>query len=376
MMRKTTYSIVSTLVLGFDSNMVRWMVRHKLLFAATALVGLFAACDRDEFAKKSPFPHATHASAGLECSMCHEAVDEGQMGYPSPEICAGCHEFTTDDPVGEICAKCHKLDDAFAEQTAFIQHRLVPDFKCPVPGSFADVHFDHTPYVDDEEQCLVCHAEVEDEEVAEVFLPTMDQVLAFFASSGGEEPSCSTCHLELSADSPPKSHTLGNWTKEHGTVADFEGTETCGYCHGENTCTTCHEVTQPQSHTALFRIKTHGLEAQWGRERCATCHRDDFCQSCHREVEPRSHRGGWSGPMNNHCVNCHVEDGENSNCFACHEQGMVDQTHVLSAPAPVSPFHVAGAACLICHDPVSGVIQPRLRHPLVEEEQCGLCHRF
>ena len=297
--------------------MDRKLIRYTWIVAAGVLAVGMMACDPEEFDANSPFPHVVHFENELECSMCHEASGE-EIGFPVIEDCVSCHDFDPEEGVGKICAECHTVDDSFAEMAEPIHHRGRPGYEAPVPESYADVIFNHEENVEDEEQCLVCHAKMKSEELTAIFLPSMDDSIAFFTDNGNPEPPCSACHEKLARDVKPPSHVRGNWLPEHGLVEAFEGTDTCYYCHTKDSCTTCHEQMQPQNHTALFRLQTHGFEAQWSRETCVTCHREDFCQRCHQEVRPRSHTAGWGGTVNRHCDNCHVEDGEQSSCFTCH----------------------------------------------------------
>jgi len=95
----------------------------------------------------------------------------------------------------------------------------------------------------------------------------------------------------------------------------------CASCHkgtdpqDGNRCDTCHMVMKPRDHTAGFRDRVHGRQAQVDPTRCTTCHRAERCESCHREV-PKSHFP----------LNAWVEKGvhasrgrmELSSCMTCH----------------------------------------------------------
>ncbi len=349
------------------------------LVLAVLLGVVLTGCDEKDLSFESPFPHVTHFEMGIECSQCHEP-DGMEISFPSPASCTGCHDLAEDGTVGAICSACHTVNDEFRESEKAIRHRAVEQFGAPLPVAYEETVFNHEPFLEDQTQCLSCHARVEEEELKEVFMPDMDLALAFYAESGQPEPPCSTCHSMYDIDTEPTSHKAPAWMREHGLTIEFEGKDQCSYCHEENMCTTCHEQMMPQNHTALFRLQTHGLEAEWGRESCSTCHRVDFCTSCHNQVRPRSHNAGWTGPMNNHCMDCHTETGERSSCYACHDPGVAETGHVANAAMPTdpryAPAHFPGSPCMICHDPVSGTTGPRLRHPVTEEDQCGVCHRF
>lgn len=352
--------------------------RSEAVSVAIALV--FTACQTDEFQFKSPFPHAAHTKQGIECALCHRP-DSVVMSYPSPQTCSFCHTLTDkNDIAARVCKHCHQLNETFAASTQWIQHRHVEKIGLPVPESFRDVQFEHGKFANSDPECLACHAVKRGNTITAVRLPAMNQAMQFFVQHGQGTPNCSVCHTQQDDTVEPESHQSGNWLREHGQVIRFEGNETCTYCHTENACTTCHEQMKPQSHTALFRTQTHGLEAEWGRETCMTCHRIDFCQACHSEVTPRSHTAGFGSPMNNHCIHCHVERGENSRCYACHDLGQTDAIHATEAPYPSNPVfipvHVHGAPCIDCHLPSGIGLGPPVKHPLVLEENCTICHTF
>ncbi len=305
------------------------------------------------------------------------------MTFPSTRTCTYCHEISARKHPGSLCAECHNVDAAFAQSTAPIHHRALEIFDAPRPASFEDVHFKHAVHVSKPEDCLVCHGEFKRKNLKSIKLPTMPEAMAFFEKPGREVQPCSTCHLRYDQDLAPATHESSTWIREHGLSSEFEGTQYCQYCHGENTCTACHEVMKPRSHTALFRLETHGLEAEWGRERCMTCHQVDFCRSCHSEVQPRSHAAGFGPPTNNHCFSCHVERDERANCYACHDQSLADTIHTTSAPMPDDPIfaevHVSstpGSLCIDCHGPSGAGLFPPVRHPILDETSCTLCHRF
>jgi len=124
---------------------------------------------------------------------------------------------------------------------------------------------------------------------------------------------------EMIMTNKPLDHTAF-FRRSHAQAAR-ENTAMCASCHkgtdpqDGNRCDTCHMVMKPRDHTAGFRDRVHGRQAQVDPTRCTTCHRAERCESCHREV-PKSHFP----------LNAWVEKGvhasrgrmELSSCMTCH----------------------------------------------------------
>jgi hypothetical protein len=126
----------------------------------------------------------------------------------------------------------------------------------------------------------------------------------------------------------PKDHG-GSWLRRHTVLPENDGefgTEerSCALCHGSPSCSRCHRTQAPRSHTAMWRIRTHGAAASFNPEACSTCHRAASCMQCHRRTAPLNHRGSWrtlhgfaAGSFSdNNCFVCH----RRSDCALCHHQ--------------------------------------------------------
>lgn len=124
----------------------------------------------------------------------------------------------------------------------------------------------------------------------------------------------------------PKDHG-GSWLRRHTTLPENDGElgaekRACASCHGAPTCTHCHRTQPPRSHTALWRVRTHGAAASFDPNACSTCHRAASCIQCHRRTPPLNHRGAWrqnhgfaaGGVAGNNCFVCH----RRSDCTICH----------------------------------------------------------
>jgi hypothetical protein len=123
--------------------------------------------------------------------------------------------------------------------------------------------------------------------------------------------------------SKPDDHNT-SWNVLHGKRAGADPNE-CYSCHVEKAeCITCHEDTQPRSHTLTWSNKTHGLQARWSRDSCKTCHTEDSCISCHDSTEPKSH--DVPSYRNAHCnIGCQrpVNTWKNTpskDCVTCHRK--------------------------------------------------------
>jgi hypothetical protein len=89
----------------------------------------------------------------------------------------------------------------------------------------------------------------------------------------------------------------------------------CARCHG-NACDRCHRTMLPKSHTALWRLRTHGAAAAFDSESCRVCHVTGFCIQCHRTTAPLNHRGAW-GKLHGYAAGTFADN----NCYVCHSRG-------------------------------------------------------
>jgi hypothetical protein len=178
---------------------------------------------------------------------------------------------------------------------------------------------------------------------------------------------CSTCHRELTRDTPPSSHTDA-WTIEHGPhwrAASGDRTiDRCTICHTQGSCDDCHLNERPRSHNQYWRSRGHGLLAGIDRSRCNVCHTRDVCDACHSTERPMSHRASFGSPTNQHCYSCHQPLGSSSSCSVCH---ISTPSHSMAPPLPTNSTHQTAteADCRTCHSP--------LPHP-DNGDSCRSCH--
>ncbi|MFN0008674.1 MAG: cytochrome c3 family protein [Planctomycetota bacterium] len=228
-----------------------------------------------------------------------------------------------------------------------------------------EVIFSHGSHVGRGEDCAACHGTVASSARVDASMGvTMDECTACHASKEFADD-CSTCHREIREDVKPPSHDLA-WEKVHGKVVrghSQELTDRCSLCHTESTCSSCHADTPPENHDNLWRLRGHGIAAAMDRQNCAACHRSDSCQQCHEETLPLSHTGMWGAPRDTHCLSCHFPLTSNS-CVACHKDTPSHQT-----ATPMPTWHNPGMDCRQCH----GVDQPL---PHVDNgSTCTACHQ-
>ena len=150
--------------------------------------------------------------------------------------------------------------------------------------------------------------------------------------------SCQGCHLHMRSGEMPANELLLKkpidhtaFFRRHHDEPARNNAPLCASCHvgasasDGNRCDTCHVTMKPRDHTAGFRDKVHGRQAQMDSSRCQQCHRAERCESCHREI-PRSHfplnawvdKGlhGSRGRLEmGACLTCHRFE---TSCSRCH----------------------------------------------------------
>jgi c(7)-type cytochrome triheme protein len=248
-------------------------------------------------AEGKTFSHKLHLEQGAGCTDCHDT--EQASGLPSlkRDTCAGCHDQGTPEPVLPVksrrlkavfphrphakaveCGQCHK---AVAEETASAGQPLV------MQGA-----------------CTACHA------------------AKGIAVAAGD---CKACHGGDARSVKPADHAAA-WKHDHGQAAQWrvfdQHGQDCTLCHRSDACKACHKRERPQSHTALWRNRTHGLSAEWDRDACKTCHETGTCVRCHQSTKPLNHTGAWRAThslaaeltSNEHCAVCH----QPTYCATCH----------------------------------------------------------
>ncbi len=304
------------------------------------------------------FPHEPHVvGMEMECSMCHDFA-EGDVSAPTHELCGVCHDIPEDNPTEETCGICHTRADYTVD---------------PRPSALlADIQFVHTPHIDQELDCAVCHEDPDTKPLPRQ--PLKPFCMDCHGDTRPELNECSVCHETLTKDTIPTSRggmaiahgSPDVWEHVHGREARLDA-NFCAQCHSqENDCEECHTTQAPDSHTPVWRRKSHGLHATWDRQSCATCHEEDTCLQCHQNSEPASHRGRFGAPVNTHCVSCHMP-AEQNNCTVCHEE----ISHPSALPSPHA-FGVYPPDCARCHP---GGLPTRAPHFTNSSVRCIVCHK-
>jgi hypothetical protein len=243
------------------------------------------------------FSHEYHIKEeGAECADCHDMESDKRLPPLQKSACEGCHDE-------------------------------VPAYRYPVHAAKMPIQFPHKLHVDAAE-CADCHAAT-----ANDTLKAGEPVLRFAQCRSCHtevgvdvvESKCAICHGKDQRRVAPKDHEL-TWDRRHGEEAKWrvfgQHGQDCKTCHTQDACTTCHQENRPRSHTALWRVRTHGVEAGWDRDACKTCHEVGTCVRCHQQTAPMSHRGPWVSTHglaatvrdNQTCTTCHRA----AECVACH----------------------------------------------------------
>jgi hypothetical protein len=234
-----------------------------------------------------------HESLGQDCGKCHgEVTFKGAEKFSHDSMT----KFQRTGAHGRAaCALCHQPKSAQQKTLSVAQwRRTAPgplDLTFPVRGKrCADCHSDpHNGNVGSD--CEACHSTV-----------------SFQRISGGRAKFIR-----------PKDHG-GTWLRRHTTLPESDsepGAEkrSCAVCHGAPSCSHCHRTRAPRSHTALWRVRTHGAAASFDPNACSTCHRAASCIQCHRRTPPLNHRGAWR-TMHGYAAGSFVDN----NCFVCHRK--------------------------------------------------------
>ncbi len=299
-----------------------------------------------------PMNHKLHVGDNqIDCTVCHVQEPDRPLGIITQghEACSVCHTqgaqppYVVGDPQGLSCKACHGTEEEepiSAEAQRYLRSHMIRPF-----GRVGDITFTHmthgtfaptgAPAADGPViNCRACHADAYEAETKEAISKVgMQGCMECHrqANAVGLQPpeSCAGCHLhhrsgnmpqnEMIMTNKPLDHTAF-FRRNHADAAR-EHTPMCASCHkgvdpqDGNRCDTCHMVMKPRDHTAGFRDRVHGRQAQVDPTRCTTCHRAERCESCHREI-PKSHF-----PLNVWVENgVHGDRGrmELSSCLTCH----------------------------------------------------------
>ncbi len=364
----------------------------------------------DKFLKYS---HKLHLDAGTECAACHEDAAGNEKLTdkltPGHDACKTCHE----EQLGSTCTFCHDSDSP--EKIAVAPVR--------------DLTFSHKLHVGAKVECVTCHKDIAASET-----PGTHAVPAMATCNTCHDKitatnQCESCHKNL-ASLFPKSHTKGNFMKDHGRLSRLNTFDAqCQSCHDQSTCSQCHDGTNltaispkqkigmisPRTlggdkaralagqtvHDLNFKF-THGIEAKGKTTDCMTCHRSEqFCNDCHTNgseamggAMPASHRtsgfviiGGYNSGGGRHasaarrdieqCSNCHDASGSEPACVRCHMDGdgvkhTDPKTHKGGFMSDThGDWHSSpGATCYVCHTDANA--RPNGIHG---QGFCGYCHK-
>ncbi len=290
------------------------------------------------------FSHNLHAKNGIACADCHGRGTNGRFARPTHMSCTECHgDWIDTKTVNETtCGKCHMQKEKDLAKLATVAQTNATVVARNI--------FVHTAALSN--RCADCHGAILDPKAKIVQPMTTSARIEIRTQAHAWKLDCQTCHVDLSRETPPPSHQE-NWTKRHGALG-AQSDNVCGLCHREQSCRDCHQVTKPQSHNNLWRMKTHGMEASFDRARCLVCHQQDSCTACHETTSPTTHTAGW---RDNHCKNCHTTTAGGSGCAVCHPNVGIGASH----PDPHSPGWKQ-QHCFSCHEGSP------------ETQQCGVCH--
>ncbi|HXY67963.1 MAG TPA: hypothetical protein VEH62_00855 [Gemmatimonadales bacterium] len=343
------------------------------------------------------FPHARHARLFTTCAACHAGIATGDTAevWPSPELCAGCHN-------GDL-----------ARTVSWT----------PPPPRATNLTFEHVPHVAMFEamdsggpNCQKCHAAADSQPFMDVGRANPERCVSCHgqgAPSHLAQQACEPCHTTLhdaaALDAEairgfpkPPSHD-STWVLGHRGAAT--GT-TCAVCHAQQFCASCHVnaravqairdlpaddrvaalvrgrtagYPRPASHAASDWTRRHGVLARAGAGECANCHAQESCLGCHRIQErvpaiatlPRRAPGGAFGvdlaglrPAD------HLPDqrlhhremaaGGTASCATCHRPSYCTTCH---AAAKAPGFHGPN------------FVQRHAMQAYAAEAECAACHQ-
>lgn len=316
------------------------------------------------------FSHAPHVTGGVDCAVCHGAMESTPRRARRLYDMAGCMQCHRERGASTACQACHAQ---IRQTVAPADHRLSWETRhgpavrgAQVRGMQLNCHYCHTR----PSFCNDCHL---------TQLPTshrrgweLGHGSRVLSAGGPGEARCTFCHQDQAfcddchMTTQPSSHKH-QWIRRHGVMVRVQGVSgqaRCEFCHHQPAfCEGCHSDMEPRDHTTLFRTRTHGRVAAIDRTRCMVCHQADFCIRCHEYTSPRSHRGQWARGRNTHCATCHLPLARK--CAVCHK-GV--PTHDTAPPMP--PGHMPGSNCRACHFPGGPGGMPHIDNGM----SCEICH--
>jgi hypothetical protein len=346
------------------------------------------------------FDHPKHAKMFVACATCHVGIEQrGAAVFPGAAACLTCHDGevakrvewqprrgprvsnlrfdhlrhaelqrTRGDTTG-ACGDCHAGSGA---RWMAVRGPSAPQcLGCHTPG-----RTEHLAVPDS--ACASCHVPLArattlpPERVAKFPAPASHQAASFLADGGhgaqAKGASCATCHARdfcaaCHVDAPevqtiqalepdarslllrhelkaPASHQTKDFETAHGRLAARSG-KSCGTCHTQESCFSCHRAQAPASALALHKAgpgraagarttgrapathspawrEGHGPFASASLRSCTTCHVRDYCLTCHL---PGTARRGSYHPAS--YLTRHPADAysRSSSCADCHNTG-------------------------------------------------------
>jgi cytochrome c7-like protein len=131
------------------------------------------------------FTHKVHLAKGLECTSCHQGVEQGpNAGLPSVKLCMTCHlAVATDRPEIKKVAAYLRRGEEIPWQRVYGYY----------PS--AHVRFNHAPHIRAGVACATCHGDMTKQTVA---TRTVDLDMGYCLSCHKQRKAsvdCTTCHF-------------------------------------------------------------------------------------------------------------------------------------------------------------------------------------
>lgn len=314
----------------------------------------------------SKFNHVQHIKKKqMQCIDCH----------PDPE-----KKDKVSMPREMICDLCHRSKENRTEKyLAFVKSRKVGENLkwIELPATYKEAKFSHKKHLTSKDvklKCEDCHGNLKDSKVImRSHIPTMEECIdCHVQKKKGPQEDCQQCHKETRQDLKPGSHERSHlWVYGLHGDRSKDDMARCMYCHTDNKCLSCHQITPPKSHNTQWRHGGHGYMAQIDRNSCEMCHTQDSCVRCHQKTRPHTHTSSWGKPGLFHCANCHLPLEDNG-CRACH-QSTPDHSTAPQMPAFVTA-HSTATDCFTCHFPGGG--GKPIKHPYnPNAAECLICHK-
>lgn len=232
----------------------------------------------------SQFPEIPHTLVGrADCLFCHEDGVGGATVIPDD------HAGRTND----TCVGCHQVS-AEAAEVAPTTTPSGPPTPTPLPAPTAIIH----PELTGESTCASCHADLDDEQQAQVVTDWQDSIHA------ERDVGCAACHggdpnaEEINASMSPAAGYIG--VPDHEAIPGL-----CASCHSDTTRMRQYDL--PTDQFAKYQESVHGRALyQNGDPNVATC---VDCHGAH-EVREVNDPGAEVYPTNvpQMCAKCHADE--------------------------------------------------------------------